>query len=37
MGIQRSTFLVDGSGRIRKAWRGVRVDGHVAAVLAAAS
>lgn len=37
MGIERSTFLVDGAGTILKAWRGVRVDGHVAAVLAAAS
>jgi peroxiredoxin Q/BCP len=36
MGIERSTFLVDGSGVIRKAWRGVRVDGHVEAVLDAA-
>ena len=37
MGIERSTFLVDASGKIEKAWRGVRVDGHVAAVLAAAA
>jgi len=37
MGIERSTFLVDGAGKVRKVWRGVRVDGHVAAVLAAAS
>ncbi|HOU92596.1 MAG TPA: peroxiredoxin [Polyangiaceae bacterium] len=36
MGIIRSTFLVDGAGKIRRAWRGVRVDGHVAEVLAAA-
>lgn len=35
MGVQRSTFLVDKSGTISKAWRGVRVPGHVAAVLAA--
>jgi peroxiredoxin Q/BCP len=36
MGIERSTFLVDGSGVIQRAWRGVRVDGHVDAVLDAA-
>lgn len=36
MGIARSTFLVDGKGVIQKAWRGVRVDGHVDAVLQAA-
>ncbi|HEY3237168.1 MAG TPA: redoxin domain-containing protein [Polyangiaceae bacterium] len=35
MGIERSTFLVDGEGKIRKIWRGVRVDGHVEAVLGA--
>ncbi|HWO14972.1 MAG TPA: thioredoxin-dependent thiol peroxidase [Polyangiaceae bacterium] len=37
MGIVRSTFLVDGEGVIRHAWRGVRVNGHVAEVQAAAS
>lgn len=36
MGIVRSTFLVDKRGVVRKAWRGVRVDGHVDAVLTAA-
>lgn len=36
MGIDRSTFLVDGQGRIVKAWRGVKVPGHVEDVLAAA-
>jgi len=36
MGILRSTFLVDKRGIVKKAWRGVRVDGHVDAVLAAA-
>jgi peroxiredoxin Q/BCP len=36
MGIARSTFLVDADGVIQKAWRGVRVDGHVDAVLEAA-
>ena len=35
MGVQRSTFLVDKSGKIAKAWNGVRVPGHVEAVLAA--
>ena len=33
MGIERSTFLVDESGTIKKAWRKVRVPGHVDAVL----
>jgi peroxiredoxin Q/BCP len=37
MGIVRSTFLVDGEGVVRKAWRGVRVNGHVPAVQAAAA
>jgi thioredoxin-dependent peroxiredoxin len=36
MGIDRSTFLVDGDGVIRKAWRQVKVDGHVEEVLGAA-
>ena len=36
MGIVRSTFLIDKRGVVKKAWRGVRVDGHVDAVLAAA-
>lgn len=36
MGIDRSTFLVDGDGRIVRAWRGVKVPGHVEAVLDAA-
>jgi peroxiredoxin Q/BCP len=36
MGIVRSTFLVDKRGVVQKAWRGVRVDGHVDAVLGAA-
>jgi len=35
MGIARSTFLIDGQGTIKKAWRGVRVPGHVEDVLAA--
>ncbi len=29
MGIERSTFLVDASGVVRRAWRGVKVGGHV--------
>jgi thioredoxin-dependent peroxiredoxin len=36
MGIDRSTFLIDGSGAVRGVWRKVRVPGHVAAVLTAA-
>jgi peroxiredoxin Q/BCP len=36
MGIERSTFLIDGAGIVRGAWHKVRVPGHVAAVLAAA-
>jgi peroxiredoxin Q/BCP len=36
MGIERATFLIDGTGTIRQAWRGVKVPGHVDAVLAAA-
>jgi len=36
MGIERSTFLIDGSGVIRAAWRKVRVPGHVVRVLEAA-
>jgi thioredoxin-dependent peroxiredoxin len=36
MGIERSTFLIDGRGRIAAAWRKVSVPGHADAVLAAA-
>ena len=36
MGIERSTFLIDGAGVIRNAWRKVRVKGHVDAVLESA-
>ncbi|HXC11456.1 MAG TPA: peroxiredoxin [Stellaceae bacterium] len=36
MGIDRSTFLIDGSGTVRGVWRKVRVPGHVADVLKAA-
>ncbi len=35
MGIDRSTFLIDGSGTIQHAWRKVKVPGHVDEVLAA--
>ena len=35
MGVQRSTFIIDKTGKIAKAWNGVRVPGHVEAVLAA--
>jgi peroxiredoxin Q/BCP len=35
-GIERSTFLVDADGVLRKEWRKVKVDGHAAEVLAAA-
>jgi peroxiredoxin Q/BCP len=35
MGIDRSTFLIDGGGVVRKIWRKVKVPGHVAEVLAA--
>jgi thioredoxin-dependent peroxiredoxin len=37
MGIERSTFLVDAAGVLRKEWRKVKVDGHVADVLTAAA
>jgi len=36
MGIERTTFLIDGAGKIRQVWRKVKVPGHVAEVLAAA-
>jgi peroxiredoxin Q/BCP len=35
MGVIRSTFLIGRDGRIARAWRGVRVPGHVEEVLAA--
>ena len=34
-GIERSTFLIDGSGKLVREWRKVKVDGHVDEVLAA--
>ena len=36
VGVIRSTFLVDGGGRIARAWHHVRADGHAAKVLEAA-
>lgn len=35
MGIDRSTFLIDGKGVLRRLWRKVKVPGHVEEVLAA--
>ena len=35
MGIERSTFLIDGKGVIRAVWRKVKVPGHVDEVLKA--
>ena len=32
-GIERSTFLIDADGVLRREWRGVKVAGHVAEVL----
>ncbi len=32
-GIERSTFLIDGQGRLVQSWRGVKVPGHAQAVL----
>lgn len=36
-GVERSTFLIDADGKIARQWRGVKVAGHVPAVLEAAS
>jgi peroxiredoxin Q/BCP len=35
MGIERSTFLIDEKGKLRREWRKVKVDGHAEEVLAA--
>ena len=35
MGVERATFLIDGAGAVRRAWRKVRVKDHAAEVLAA--
>jgi peroxiredoxin Q/BCP len=32
-GVERSTFVIDGNGRLAREWRGVKVPGHVAEVL----
>ena len=36
MGMERTTYLVDGSGTIARVWRKVKVKGHAAEVLEAA-
>jgi peroxiredoxin Q/BCP len=36
MGMERTTYLVDGEGRIARVWRKVKVAGHAQAVLEAA-
>ncbi len=33
MGVERSTFLIDADGKLRREWRKVKVDGHVDEVL----
>ena len=35
MGVERSTFLIDGRGVIQKVWRKVKVEGHVNEVVEA--
>ena len=35
MGVERSTFLVDAAGILRREWRKVKVEGHAAEVLEA--
>ena len=35
MGIARTTYLIDGSGKVARRWDNVKVDGHADAVLAA--
>jgi peroxiredoxin Q/BCP len=35
MGVERTTFLIDGEGRINTIWRKVKVPGHAEAVLEA--
>jgi peroxiredoxin Q/BCP len=37
MGMERSTFLIGADGRVRKAWRKVKVPGHAEDVLKAVS
>ncbi|NBW00755.1 MAG: peroxiredoxin [Betaproteobacteria bacterium] len=36
IGIERSTFLIDAAGSVRRVWRNVKVPGHAHEVLAAA-
>ena len=36
LGVERSTFLLDGAGRLQHEWRKVKVPGHAEAVLEAA-
>ena len=36
-GIERSTFLIDEAGVLRREWRGIKADGHAAEVLEAVS
>ena len=36
LGVERSTFLLDGSGRLQQEWRKVKVAGHAEEVLEAA-
>jgi peroxiredoxin Q/BCP len=36
MGVERSTFLIDAAGKLRREWRKVKVKGHAAEVLEAA-
>jgi peroxiredoxin Q/BCP len=35
MGVQRSTFLIDAEGKLRREWRNVKVKGHAEEVLEA--
>ncbi|MDP3547795.1 MAG: peroxiredoxin, partial [Phreatobacter sp.] len=35
MGIERTTVLIDGAGRVARVWSKVKVKGHAAEVLAA--
>jgi peroxiredoxin Q/BCP len=35
MGVERSTFLIDKSGKLVKSWRKIRIPGHAKEVLAA--
>lgn len=37
MGVERSTFLIDAKGVLRREWRKVKVPGHADEVLAAAA